>query len=213
MLEFDEAGLVEYLFTLTDGADVFLEVGACEAEFSRRAKAQYPSASVLALEANPYNFAAYRPTMPEGVHYYNAAACETDGPVSFQIMSVIRGAHVGQMAGNNGLRERTDSGIEYETVTVDGYRVDTLLRAYSLDRLPCVMWVDVEGAQDRVIVGARKALLSCQALMIEVEERAYWQGQPLVDDVDAMLAELGLVAVARDFEYPYQHNRVYVPRT
>ena len=59
MIEYDTTdGLVEHLHRLTSQASVFLEVGAYEAEFSHRVAAERPDASVLALEANPYNCAA-----------------------------------------------------------------------------------------------------------------------------------------------------------
>ena len=121
--------------------------------------------------------------MPEQVEYLHAAACERDGTEEFQILSIVGGAHMPQIAGNNSLRQRPDHGIEYEMVSVPAVRVDTLLADRGLTGLPCVMWVDVEGAQDRVMAGAPVALSNCVALMIEVEERAFWQGQPLAGDV------------------------------
>lgn len=202
--------LIEHLFTLTDGASVFVEVGACLAEFSRRVAAERPLSDVIALEANPYNWRAYAESMPSGVDYINAAACDVDGPVEFRIMSVVKGAHLNQVAGNNSLRTRVDDGIEYEVAEVPGLRVDTLLSDRGLTGQPCVLWVDVEGAQDTVIAGATRALGDCVALMIEVEEHRYWTGQRLADDVDEILRALGMVAIARDREFPLQHNRLYV---
>ena len=204
--------LVAHMLGLVDGAQVSVEVGAYAAEFSRQIAADHPHMRVIAMEANPHNWATYAPTMPERVEYLHAAACEHDGTVPFQVMSRVMGANIGLVAGNNGLRERSDNGIEYQTPSVPASRIDTLLARRNLTGLPNVMWWDVEGAQDRVIAGAPIALSRCLALMVEVEERAYWQGQPLAGDVDAMLQTYGLVAIARDHEFPEQHNRIYVPR-
>jgi FkbM family methyltransferase len=214
VIEYDKTEeLIEHLVSLTPGAAVFLEVGAYEADYSKRMAAMHPDATVLALEANPYNWATYAPTMPESVDYLHAAACGHDGVTEFQIMSIVNGAHTPQVMGNNGLRQRNHHDrIEYETVTVPALRLDTLLAERGLTNLLNVMWWDVEGAQDVVIQGAAATLAHCTALMVEVEEHAYWQGQPLVDDVDALLRAAGLVPVARDFEFPYQHNRVYARR-
>jgi FkbM family methyltransferase len=214
VIEYDTTDeLVEHLHRMTSQATVFLEVGAFEAEFSRRVAAEHPDATVLALEANPYNWATYAPTMPDRVEYLHGAACEHDGTAEFQIMSIVNGAHTPQVMGNNGLRQRNHHDrIEYETVTVPALRLDTLLAERGLTGQPCVMWWDVEGAQDRVIAGAPESLASCVALMIEVEEHAYWTGQPLADEVESTLRSCGLVTVARDFEFPYQHNVIFVRR-
>ena len=213
MIEYaDSAELVEHLFRLSQGAAVFLEVGAYRAEFSVRAAAEYPQARIVAVEANPYTWDIVAPGLPERIEYLCAAVCAHDGRVDFQIMSIIRGAHVAQIAGNNGVRQRADDGIEYERVTQQAYTIDTILRERDLLGEPCVMWIDVEGAQDLVLAGADAALANCQALMIEVEEHPYWQGQVLVDDIDALLESAGLTCIARDREFPDQHNRIYVPR-
>jgi FkbM family methyltransferase len=201
--------LVAHLLTLTHDADVFLEVGAYEAEFSRSMAAGRPDAVVIALEANPYTWSQYAPTMSRGVEYLNVAACEIDGPVEFQIMHTQGGAHLPQIAGNNSLRRREGYGIEYAPAIVDGRMLDSLLLERGLTGRVNAQWWDVEGAQDYVIEGAPLALRDCVALMIEVEDYTYWLEQPLTADVDDMLAMLGLECVARDHEFPEQHNRIY----
>ena len=210
--EYGTDDLVDALFALTGGINLFVEVGAYRAEFSRRAALEHPDATIMALEANPHTWQQYAPTMPERIEYLNVAACPADGPVTFALMALQGGAHLPRIAGNNGLRQRLAHGIEYDPLIVDGRALDSLLAERGLTGQPCVMWWDVEGAQDLVIAGAHAALTDCVALLLEVEEYAYWRDQPLVSDVDAALARFGLVPVARDREFPDQHNRIYAPR-
>lgn len=214
MIEYpSNAALVDYLFTLARDAAVFVEVGAYHAEASVRVAAECPDSVVLALEANPYTFAHLAPSMPERVTYLNVAASDTDGPIAFHIMSIVNGAHLAQIAGNNSLRQREQQRTEYESPIVDGRRIDSLLDEHGLVGLPCVMWVDVEGAQDIVLRGATRTLTDCIALMVEVEDTPVWSGQVLTDEVDALLVAAGMTCVARDREFPEQHNRVYVRAT
>ena len=201
--------LVDYLHTYVGQCSVFLEVGAYGAEFSKRIASERPDAHIIALEANPYTHSLLVDSMPEPVEYLNVAACDTDSPVTFQIMSVVGGAHINQVAGNNSLRVRMHDGIEYESVTVQGKRIDTVLAERGLLGAECMVWIDVEGCQDLVLSGGIDTLTHTRALMIEVETHAYWHGQPLADDIDALLVGAGLTLMARDCEFPDQHNRVY----
>ena len=73
------------------------------------------------------------------------------------------------------------------------------------------MWVDVEGACGLVLPGARDLLAKTAVLMIEVEEQQFWGAEHwLREQVVSYLFDLGLVPVARDFEYRYQYNIVFV---
>jgi FkbM family methyltransferase len=201
--------LVERLARMTEGVSVFVEAGAYMAEWSQRVALEHPDAHVIALEANPYTHAAYEPDMPEGIDYLHAAAHDHDGVTDFRIMATHNGSHLPQIAGNNSVRERLDDRLEYEIVSVPSIRIDSLLAQRGLTGQPCVMWWDLEGGTDYAIAGAHDALYSCVALMVEVEERRYWRDQALANEVDWMLGHFGLRCVARDSEFPDQHNRIY----
>lgn len=74
----------------------------------------------------------------------------------------------------------------------------------------CVLWVDVEGANEVVLKGARSALARTSAVFIEVEDKRLWDSQWLSDDVANYLYDLGLRPVARDYQSTHQYNLMFV---
>ena len=113
-------------------------------------------------------------------------------------------------ATNNSLLPRENPDTDYETVTVPASRLDSFLAGNGLDGRTFSAWIDVEGALGKVTAGFGTALQSCLSLIVEVEEKRFWQGQMLVHDVMEYMDRQGMVPVARDFEYRHQYNLLYL---
>lgn len=178
-------------FVRLAGPSLFMEVGAHDGQRAVRAKAENPSARVVALEASPTNYAAFAAAHDfEGsqVEYMNLAAAESEGEVTFNLMPDLEGVP----AGNSSLL--ASSAEDSEQVTVSAVPLDTFLPEAGR----VALWVDVEGAAEAVLGGARHMLDRVDVLKIEVEDRAFWKGQWLADDVLALLLQYGLVPVGRD---------------
>lgn len=189
--------------------DLFIEAGAHDGSGARRARRLLPNARVVAYEANPHNharfakrhnFAALR------VEYLLSALSDSDGPITFKVLTADRHSAQGVHSGRSSLMLRDDPKAEYETVTVPGLRLDSV--ATKVER--AALWVDVEGASEQVLTGAEALLKRTTLMMIEVESAAFWQGQWLVHDVLAHLLARGLVPVARDFERRHQFNILFM---
>jgi hypothetical protein len=107
--------------------------------------------------------------------------------------------------GQNSILRRVEPNTTYEEVKVRAVRLDD----YFSTAPECCLWIDVEGSTGKVISGGAKLLERTQALMVEVEDRAIWQGQWLSGQVLEFLYDLGLTPVARDFEWwPNGYNVV-----
>lgn len=191
--------------------DLTLEIGAHSAPFSMLMAKQGFEAH--AFEANPYNHQAFSPRINRRaptVQYHHMAMSDADGEVTFQIKESRGGKAERKVTGNNSLLPRSDPAYSYETVTVPATRLDSFLAADGRSDKSFSAWIDVEGALSKVTAGFGTALQSCLSLIVEVEERSYWEGQMLVHDTMRYFAEQGLVPIARDFEYMHQYNLVYV---
>ena len=202
------------------GVTCAIEAGAREATFSAALSERLPSATIIALEANPHAFARYRPTLPPAVHYLNCAASNEVGEVSFNIVRSLTpgparrrlwGRGSGRLKRTNGvssLLKRSDDAAVYEQVRVPATTIDTLLHEHG-DPDRVALWIDVEGASKEVLEGAKNALQGAvRCVFIEVEERSYWKGQWLASDVRAHLGGLGFIEVPFPIRSP-QYNAIF----
>ena len=185
--------------------DLFVEAGAHDGAGARRARRLLPKARVVAYEGNPHNHARFSKNhdfAALGVEYVLSALSDTDTPQTFKVLTADRHSAQGVHSGRSSLLLREDPKAEYETVTVPGLRLDGLAK----DVTRAALWVDVEGASEKVLAGAGALLDKTALMMIEVESAPFWQGQWLVHDVLAHLMGRGLVPIARDFERKHQFN-------
>jgi FkbM family methyltransferase len=190
--------------------DVFIEAGAHNAATSVKLRGLVPEARVIAFEANPHNhtkFAARHDFGALGVEYRLQALTDAVGPVTFKVLVQEGGVARKPDSGRSSLLARDGVAARYEDVTVPGTTLDAALEGVA-GRV--ALWVDVEGAAQKVLGGAAASLARTDVMMIEVETRPYWQGQWLHTDICAHLMGLGLVPVARDFEYRYQFNLLFL---
>lgn len=189
--------------------DLFVEAGAFEGSASLRAATVGSGPSVIAFEANPENyrhFTAAQEFEARGVTYLNYALTDQAGPITFHLE-----AHEGSsILGYSSILERSDDAVwrpDTPTVpiTVEGVRLDD----HTPDAERVAMWVDVEGATDKVLAGAPKRLAACDLMKVEVEDQAYWEGQPLSSDIIATMLDAGLIPVCRDIENAHQYNIIF----
>lgn len=189
---------------------VILEIGAHEAEYARRMKAQLPAARVVAFEANPDVHRKYaRDCLAGGVEYINRCVADQPGTLQFHVpINTVQNRplnRMGSMLADLQVQGRKGSFAEFEVaaVTADGF----------LGRdsgTPNVIWVDVEGAIGAVLDGADATLRNCMAFYAEIESNERWQGQRLDRDVARQLAGYGLYPVLRDLQRTWQYNALFL---
>jgi FkbM family methyltransferase len=205
--------LVRFFFHLVKilDIDLFVEAGAKEASSSRRAKRFLRGGRVVAFEANPYTYRRFSvENEGSGIEYLNLALTDHAGPISFNVLRDDEGTP--RADGQSSILKRNrgrDQERGFDEVTVDGVTLDAFLANYEF--LNAAIWMDVEGACKFVLSGASETLSKTSVLIIEVEDRPFWgEDHWLRERVVSHLYDLGLVPVARDFEYEYQYNIVFV---
>lgn len=196
--------------------EMSLEIGAFEAEFSKKMRSISPFIPVLAFEANPYNYKHFTNQYDYAanhISYLHNAISDLDGTLDFNIQEEIvsRGQKIDKVIGSNSILNRTNKDVLCKQVSVPSYRLDTYLKKNSRDHLEPSMWIDVEGANRNILEGAAETLSRAKSVFIEVEDFAYWENQWLSKDVVSYLARFGLIPVARDLQYgPNQYNYIFV---
>lgn len=187
----------------------FVEIGARQADFSILIGKEFPGTKIFAFEANPYTFEYFKKRRnfeAFGVQYMNVAISDAPGRLVLRIP--VDAEEDSLTKGNSSLKERAKDSQKYEECEVMSTSLDAFFPA--VEGQTYCSWIDVEGALAEVIAGGKNFLRDCSALFVEVEQKAYWKGQMLAREVIQEMLQLGLVPVARDREYPYQHNVIFI---
>lgn len=191
--------------------NVFCDIGAHDGTASLTVRKIAPECKIYAFEANPeihsVNAAALR---EQGIDYRNVAVSDSTGTGTVLAPRVLSRHYVdGEIipgtvvepttTGKTSLLARNEEAT-YETFTVSTASLDSLLE--SEDRTASYfLWIDVEGASNRVLAGADKVLTRTLAIFIETETFDFWQGQKPADQIISQLCARGFIPFARDCEY------------
>jgi FkbM family methyltransferase len=176
--------------------DIICDIGSCDGDESAHFKKVSPGSRIVAFEANRQNidnFLAHRPDL-DGVIVENAAVCDIDGEIEFHVLRVDRAEELWRRAAGS-ISMRNDD-IPYTLVNTRSVRLDTYFRHDLLDNRTFALWIDVEGALDRVLAGARDVLSRTILIRAEVERKQFWQDQKLVDDITSTMQRAGFMTLA-----------------
>lgn len=112
--------------------------------------------------------------------------------------------HLTERAPQSSLLPPRDSGIrEVSQVTVRTLPVDAMLAGEGVEPGDLsLLVVDVQGAEDRVLRGAAGLLAGVEAVLVEVNDEARYEGSPLTADLDALLGDAGFRRVWRSGPFP-----------
>ncbi len=203
---------------------VFFDIGAFDGACAVAAKQRFPRLLVYSFEANPEIFALHKANVSAaGVKYLNRAIADSVGPVKiyaprtlsrYYDKGVVLPGHINEpkTTGKTSLLLRNEDAV-YEEFNVDGTTLDGFLAEEGFDvaEQRIALWIDAEGAADKVLKGAEKALASSVAVLIEAENFEFWKDQKDSAYLTRELIAKGFIPVARDREYgDHQFNILFV---
>ncbi len=206
---------------------VFCDIGANDGSTALAVRDLAPECAVYGFEVHPRIHARHAANMAaHGVHWLNIAIADKNGRVPvFAPLTLSRAYLNGQVVPAE-IIEPEDTGktsllLRNEEATYDCFEVD----ARTLDQLfqdgPAdpgerrfFLWIDAEGAADKVLAGADAVLRETQAILIETENFEFWKEQKHCTDILDTLYRQGFLPVARDREYgDKQFNMLFVRAT
>lgn len=191
--------------------DCLLEVGANQAETSRRFVHENPGGRAVAFEASPDNFRrATQEPLPDRMEMTNCAVGGRTGTVSIFVPQDQR------IAGLTSTRRRIDADLKVTEVRVPMITLEEAGR-----RLPSLsghrdvaLWVDVEGAALEVLTSGPSLITKrVGALYVEVGDRNVYEGGGTVLEILALLSGMNFIPVARDNQYRGAWNLLAVHET
>lgn len=207
------ASLVELYFSLVAGLEIalHLEIGAKDAQASRRAVALPHVRVAVAFEANPSTHRRFASELAMArVDYLHLAAGDRDGTATLYVRRRNRKTVANGKASLVAYGMKRRRAVEVPIRSLDGVLRERLSDG---SQMRAALWIDVEGAQAPVLRGAGSTLDDTDVLIVEVESRELFDGQEwLAPDVVGHLASAGFMPIARDAQSRYQFNMVFVKR-
>lgn len=203
---------------------LFLDIGANDGSAATAAKRAAPDCVVHAFEANPRIHAKHERMLEgQGVRFWNLAIDRQGGRAKVYAPLTLSRAYVagevvpasvveGADTGKTSLLRRNEEAT-YEEFEVEAAALDSFVEAHVPDwrGRTAFLWIDVEGAAERVLAGAPRLLTRTRAILLETEGFDFWLEQSDRGAVVDRLIRAGFLPVARDREYgDKQFNILFV---
>jgi FkbM family methyltransferase len=163
------------------------DIGAARGDWSRIACRVFPNAALVLIEpldefANSLRAIAH--DRPRTI-LVRAVASAASGEVHLNVHADLVGSSI--------LLESGDPVVNGVARTVASVTVDELVARHAL-KPPYLIKMDVQGAELRVLDGAREAIQHADAIIAEASLLPFFEGGPLLRDLVAALGERGFLA-------------------
>jgi FkbM family methyltransferase len=201
----DDNGILSEQFFIMQkdiNPDYSIEVGAHAAEFSVEISNNL-GINAVAFEAGSAVYEKFKDQVSNDlVKYLNYAISDKDGFETFTV------AH-DEYRGNNSIIPRTDK-ANIKTENVKSYRLDTYFKDANFKN--ACLWIDVEGANEKVLTGAVETLKRVSSIFIETEDYPHWQDGWLTLDVVKFLNSHGFTVLDHETIWQTQHNIIFIKK-
>jgi FkbM family methyltransferase len=167
-----------------------LDIGANEGQFSEKMRLLFPRASIYAFEPlkdvyqtlishfeNDPHFKAFNIGLGSERNTFEINRNESSASSSLLDMTDVHTSHFEHAVG----------------VTKEVIEVDSLEHIFEGQRLasPMLIKMDVQGYEKAVIAGGKSILAQADMVISEVSFEALYKGQPLFDEIYAMMKDMG----------------------
>lgn len=204
--------LIELFFSISDemGLTELLEVGAHDAEASKRFVASGAHRSAVGYDASPSVVARVTAAgLPERFSLYHSAIGTAKGTITFFSPRDPFYSVWGSTARRGGFSDVEE--IRVPIISMDE-AADKLGGRSSFRNV--ALWVDVEGVALDVLRSGRHALSSKVALLyVELNDKNAYEGSANAVNVIALMLDVDFVPLARDNEYPDAWNLIFVHKS
>lgn len=206
---FSDYNVLEYFISLQEKIKptVSIEVGAFDADFSKH-MAEY-GIPVYAFEASYPVYDKYRSSL-ENINYINKAVSDYDGTITFLFnRNIYYDSQDPSDIGFNSIKPRSDTDV-VDTSTVECVTLDSYFADLKEERI--ALWIDCEGANKEVLLGAKNILSITESIVIEVEYQEVWHDAWLRDDVVNFLESMDFVLIKEEPSGFPQNNCIFIKK-
>jgi FkbM family methyltransferase len=180
--------------TILDSLSVntLIDIGASVGDFINQMLERNNKLRVIAFEPVPeiYKALSKRYLSNPNFSAYNIALGDKDGEVEFYANDYTYSSSVLPMSDTHTNEFPYTRNVSLINVAMS--RLDTLVEASGLAK-PILVKVDVQGFERQVIAGGHNFLTNVDYVIIEVSFVELYQGQPLFDEINVQLNQLGFL--------------------
>lgn len=181
---------------------IVCDVGAFNGDESWRFSALLPKSNIIAFEGSPQNYQQFyieneRFKCLPNFRINHLVVTDYVGEISFNVLNSDND-FVDWRRGANSVMERVDD-VTSTQVTVPCVTLDSYFGVPTVEANTFAMWLDVEGALDRVLAGAHEVLKKTLFLRAEVEWKELWRGQKLAPELKATIEGFGFQLLGDSF--------------
>lgn len=189
-------------FLLRPGAKTVFEIGACQGEDTMLYARTFPCAKVYAFEPLPENYAVLLQLSAAGnnIETHKLALGDTRGEAVFHVSSgapASKADGISSVSRSSSLLPPTQTRpdalkwLEFkQSIRVDTDTVDQFCGERGIEKIDFVH-MDVQGAEMKVLAGARRTLPRIRAIWMEVAFEQTYEGQALEPETTRWMAEQG----------------------
>ena len=174
------------------GIKTILDVGAHTGEFAQRIRAILPDADLVCFEPLREPFLALSQRFV-GQANFLAVRCALGEKAAQREIHHNEYAPSSSMLPMTELHKRSFTfAVEEEAEIIEVRRLSDVARELDL-RDPLLLKLDVQGFEDKVIMGGEDVVARAKIIIIEVSFRPLFEGGPLFDDVYQILKTRGFI--------------------
>lgn len=206
LLEFEEE--ISRYFDAKDQIVIF-EVGACEGEDTIKLRRKFPNSNIYAFEPVAKNIERmrknYQKYNAQGIKIFEMALSDKNGHAKFYVSS----GHPDNLPktsnwdyGNKSSsllppnkHKKIHKWVKFsQQPKIKTQRIDSFCLEQSIDKIDFI-YLDVQGAELKVLEGAGDLLNSCRMIWLEVEAIELYTSQPLRDEVELFMKDHGFSCI------------------
>jgi len=170
--------------------DMVLDIGANVGEFTEEILRHAPHARVFAFEPLPDCFASLKKRFAQNknIRVWNVALGDKNGTVAMRRSSFHPSSSLLTMLPVHKKMWPKTAGSSEVTVPIS--TLDDVMRDIPLNGNVMIK-MDVQGYEDKVLLGAKETLKKASLLLIETAFMPLYEGQPLFDDIYKIVHDAG----------------------
>lgn len=193
---------------LKSGITIF-EIGACEAEDTIKLRREFPRAEIYSFEPLQMNTQKHRENCKkygiEDIKLFQLALSNKDGSATFYVSSghpedvpISKEWDYGNKSSSLLPPKETKNIHKWlnfdKQIEVKTQRIDSFCKEHSISKIDLI-YLDVQGAELKVLEGAGEFLNHCDMVWLEVETVELYEGQPLKNSVETFMRNQGFVCI------------------
>ncbi len=172
------------------GIKTIIDIGANEGHFAKEMRKKFPDAFIYSFEPLSDCFKKLERSMAGDTKFkaFNTALGETKEQAIIQKSSFHPSSSLLKMAELHKKLYPKSKDMTPETIQVD--RLDNMLAVMLMDR-NILIKMDVQGFEDKVILGGKETIKKAAVAIIETSFVPLYENQPLFSDINQLMQDLG----------------------